>query len=341
MPELRKNPITREWVIIATERSRRPVDFHVPSGNLASTSAHDSKCPFCPGNEFATPPEVLAFRGGDGGSNTPGWSVRVVSNKFPALGIEGDLARRGTGIYDAMNGVGAHEVVIETPQHNESLATIPAASCAEVLWAIRERFVDLARDRRFKYILFFKNQGRAAGASLEHPHSQIIALPILPREILTEIEGMNLYSEYRDRCPYCDMVQQEQQSDDRVVLSTANYLVFAPFAARTPFETWIVPRHHQAAFTDLQRSDMDDLAIALQGVLGRLDRCLDTPPYNLALHTQPVNSSRPDDFHWHIQISPRLTIAAGFEMGTGVYINVTSPEEAARFLREAQPAAAR
>ena len=339
MPQLRKNPVTREWVVVAKDRSRRPQDFKAPSEDASQRPTRKDTCPFCPGNESMTPPEVLAYRNHPGPGNSPGWSVRVVPNKFPALGIEGDLSRRGIGMYDCMNGIGAHEVVIETPEHNQSLSTISRAQCAAAFWACRERFVDLSGDRRFKYILFFRNHGQVAGASLEHPHSQIIALPMVPVDVMAELDGMSLYAEYRDRCPYCDMVSQEIESAERVVFETPNYLVFEPFASKYPFETWIVPKRHQASFAELQRADMDEIAEAVQGALQRMDRTLNCPPYNLAMHSLPINTTRPEDFHWHMQICPRLTIAAGFELGTGVYINSTPPEDAAEFLRRnADPA---
>ena len=335
MPQLRKNPVTREWVVVAQERSRRPGEFQVPCEDPSDLPEHKQQCPFCAGNESQTPPELLAYRPDGGAPNSPNWTVRVVPNKFPALKMEGDLARRGQGMYDSMNGIGSHEVVVETPEHNQSLATLSRERCADVLWAARERFIDLSADRKFKYILFFRNHGVVAGASIEHPHSQIIALPIVPLDVLAEVEGMGTYAEYRDRCPYCDMVTQESDLKDRIVFETENYLIFEPFASKFAFETWVVPKRHQNSFTELERPEMLELSDAIQGSLRRIDRCLNFPPYNLAMHSLPVNTSRPEDFHWHIQISPRLTVAAGLEMGTGVYINATSPEEAARYLRDA------
>jgi UDPglucose--hexose-1-phosphate uridylyltransferase len=336
MPQLRKNPVTREWVIIAEERNRRPGDFHVSHEDVSRSPIYVEDCPFCAGNEVMTPPEVLAFRTTAGPRDDKGWTVRVVPNKFPALEIGGELGRRGLGMYDYMNGIGAHEVVVEAPDHNQSLSSLSRTHCADVFWACRERFVDLSGDRRFKYILFFRNHGPLAGASLPHPHSQIIALPMVPIEVVAELEGMQQYAEYRDRCPYCDIIQQERESGDRVVFETDTHLVYQPFASRYPFETCIVPKEHQPSFADLRYSEMDGVAEAVQGALQRLEKCLNFPPYNLAMHTLPINTSRPEDFHWQIQIVPRLTIAAGFEMGTGVYINTVAPEHAARCLREAE-----
>ena len=210
MPELRKDPVVGRWVIISTERSRRPTNFPPPTVEKTADF-----CPFCPGNEDKTPPEVLAFRPGGGSPNTPGWSVRVVPNKFPALQIEGTLDRRGEGLYDRMNGVGAHEVVIEGPEHSQDLADLPAEHIEQVLAAYRERVLDLHRDRRFRYVLIFKNHGAQAGATLEHTHTQLIATPIIPKILMEEIEGSRKYCELKERCVFCDIVQQETAREQR------------------------------------------------------------------------------------------------------------------------------
>ncbi|HVA89114.1 MAG TPA: DUF4931 domain-containing protein, partial [Chloroflexota bacterium] len=201
MPELRKDPITGRWVIISSDRGKRPTDY----GRAPVTTSDKGFCPFCYGNEGKTPPEILAYRP-EGGPNTPGWTVRVVPNKFPALGIEGELARQGEGVYDRMNGIGAHEVIIETPDHHLSLAALPTKNIEDVLWAFRDRMLDLKKDPRFRYILVFKNHGEQAGASLEHSHSQLIALPIVPRSILEQANGAKQYFDYKERCIYCDII---------------------------------------------------------------------------------------------------------------------------------------
>jgi len=286
-----------------------------------------------------TPSEVLAYRSRDSQPNTRGWWVRVVPNKFPALAIEGDLDRSGFGMYDMMNGIGAHEVIIETPEHDKSIATITPQQCLETLWAYRDRHLDLQRDRRFKYILIFRNHGRIAGASLEHPHSQLIALPMIPMEVLHEIEGSERYYEYRDRCIYCDMVRQELTYGERVVCENRGFVAFEPYASKYPFETLILPKEHVQAYVDQSREDLESFAEILQDTLGRLSRALHNPPYNFMIHTSPCNVERERMFHWHLEIVPRLTIAAGFEMGTGVYINATAPEDAARHLRDQNGAA--
>ena len=336
MPQLRKNPITREWVIIASERSRRPSDFaKTEDTSNANKPAFSEKCPFCPGNESMTPPEVLAYRSLPNTPNSNGWWVRVVSNKFPALSVEGGLDRGGVGMYDFMNGVGAHEVIIETPDHNKCIATVSPRQAEEVWWACAQRMIDLSKDERFKYILVFRNHGKVAGASLEHPHSQLIALPMVPMEVKTEMKNAGHYYEFHDRCIFCDMIRQERNFGQRVIMETDHFLAFEPFAPKYPFETWIIPKKHSSSFVDDAETLIPDFARVHQGVLRRLGKCLDYPPYNYTLHTSPCDGVKDQTFHWHLEIMPRLTIAAGFEMGTGIYINATAPEEAAAHLRAA------
>ncbi len=334
MPLLRKDPVTHEWVIIATERSKRPSDFK-NSETTEGKPPFSPDCAFCPGHEGLTPPEVLAYRHPQNEPNGPGWWVRVVPNKFPALSIEGDLERAGYGMYDQMAGIGAHEVIIETPEHDKSIANVQPVQAQEILWAYRDRCLDLMQDRRFKYILLFRNHGKVAGASLEHPHCQMIALPMVPKDVAQMLDGMTRYHDYHDRCIYCDMVKQEINFGERIISMNDQFAAFEPFAPKYPFETWIVPRHHARSFIEESRSEVALFASILQDSLMRIGRCLKFPPYNFTLHTAPINQERDCNFHWHLSIMPRLTIAAGFEMGTGVYINVTAPEDAARHLREA------
>lgn len=330
MPELRKDPITGRWVIIATDRVRRPSDF-----SRESVIVHGGRfCPFCPGNELKTPPEVLAYRPG-GGSNTSGWSVRVVPNKFPVLRVEGNLERHGEGMYDKMDGLGAHEVIIETPDHNATFATLPEKHIESVLWAFRDRTLDLKRDIRFKYILFFKNHGEPAGATLEHSHSQLIALPVVPRQVQEEIDGSKRYYDFKERCVYCDMIRQDAESGTRVVLETEQFLAICPYAPRFPFETWILPRKHSSHFEMSDAPLLENLAWVLRTLFRKIDRVLERPPFNFILHTSPLHEPGMAHYHWHLEVIPKLTKVAGFEWGTGFYLNPTPPEEAARFLRDA------
>ena len=331
MPELRKDPIHGRWVIISTERGRRPSDFvveqHKPAGGF---------CPLCEGNEDKTPPEVLAFRGNGTPPNSPGWSLRVVPNKFPALRIEGELNREGEGIYDKMNGIGAHEVLVETPLHQETLATLPPKAVENVLWAYRERIIDLQRDPRLRYVLVFKNHGVAAGASLEHSHSQLIALPIVPRRVSEEIEGARNYFQYKERCVFCDIIRQEIRQKARVISENQTFVSIAAFASRFPFETWVLPKKHHSHFEHMEPFEYEQAAQILSDTLRRMNQVLNNPPYNYIIHTSSFSDTEENYYHWHFEIMPKLTKVAGFEWGTGFYINPTPPEEAAGYLREAK-----
>jgi len=332
MPELRKDPVVGRWVIISTERSRRPTNFTpVPMAKSAGS------CPFCPGHEDNTPPEVLAFRPPGSEPNGPGWTVRVVPNKFPALQIEGTLDRRGEGLYDKMNGVGAHEVVIETPDHALELADLPAEHIQQVLEAYRQRALDLHRDRRFRYVLIFKNHGAQAGATLEHTHTQLIATPIIPRMVQDELDGSRRYFELKERCVFCDIVQQETDTTNgrRMVSTSERFIAVEPFAPRFPFETWILPREHDASFMNVSDGgEFADLARMLRDTLQRLNVALDRPPFNFVIHTAPVSEGDLEYYHWHLEIIPSLSRVAGFEIGSGFHINPTPPEDAAQYLRE-------
>ena len=331
MPELRKDPITNRWVIIATDRAKRPTDFV-----RERVTIHGSGfCPFCPGNELKTPPEINAYRPDGSGRNQPGWTLRVVPNKFPALGIEGTLNRQGEGLYDKMNGIGAHEVIIETPDHQLTLASMPVRRVEDVIWSYRDRILDLKKDRRFRYVLIFKNHGEAAGASLEHTHSQLIALPVVPKRVREEVDSAREYYNYKERCVFCDILRQEAEANIRVIAESQHFVALAPFAPRFPFETWILPKVHQSAFEESQKHEFENLARILKEILMRLDKVLDSPAYNYIIHTSPLTEGNNDHYHWHVEIMPKLTKVAGFEWGTGMYINPTPPEEAARFLREA------
>jgi UDPglucose--hexose-1-phosphate uridylyltransferase len=331
-PDLRRDPITGRWVIISAERAQRPTDFIRERVTFKS-----GFCPFCLGNEAKTPPEILAYRPGQNGeSNVPGWTVRVVPNKFPALRVEGDLDRQADGIYDRMNGVGAHEVIIETPEHLHTFGTMPEKRIEDVLYAYRDRLVDLRKDHRLKYVLIFKNHGEAAGATLEHPHSQVIALPIVPRVIVEELKGAREYFHIKDRCIYCDIVRQEAKDDVRVVFENDSFIVVTPYASRFPFETWILPRKHDSGYQFAPPMNFGDLSRAMKQTFMKLDRVLDSPAYNMVLHSAPVQDEPTEHYHWHMEIMPKLTKVAGFEWGTGVYMNPTSPEEAAKYLREAK-----
>jgi len=330
MTELRRDPVIGRWVIISTDRGKRPSDF----GQEVETGV-GKFCPFCPGNEDKTPSELLAYHDPGREKNAPGWWVRVVPNKFPALQIEGTLNRQGEGMYDKMNGVGAHEVVIESNEHGKDFPDLPDKHAEDVVWAFRDRIMDLKKDARFEYILVFKNKGGAAGASLTHPHSQLIATPVVPKHVRESVNGAKNYYEYKERCVFCDMIKQEATTGTRIVAENDDFVAFVPFAARFPFEVWILPKVHDSDFEDVQKHEVVNLTRLLQNVLRRMKNVLDNPPYNFIILNSPLRESKLAHYHWHLEIMPKLTKVAGFEWGSGFYINPTPPEEAAKFLREA------
>ncbi len=329
MSELRRDPIAGRWVIIATERGRRPGSFGTERSPFPK-----GICPLCPGHEGMTPPEIAAVRGENSRPDTPGWHARVIPNLFPALEVEGALERRGLGLFDQMSGVGAHEVLVESPHHERELADLDPASFRNVLLLCVDRIRDLRGDRRLRYLLLFKNHGSEAGASLEHTHSQLIAMPIVPRQVAEELEGARRHFRHKERCIFCDVIDQELHDGARIVSETEHFVVIEPFAARCPFETWILPRRHTSDFDDIGAAELEALAVVFRDTLQRLKGALEDPAYNFMLHSGPLQEERLEHYHWHIEIMPKLIHVAGFEWGSGFFINPTAPEEAARFLRE-------
>jgi UDPglucose--hexose-1-phosphate uridylyltransferase len=337
MPELRKDPIIGRWVIIASERGKRPDDYASQTVEAVEPSTN----PFAEGNEHMTPPEVFAFRDPRSKPNSPGWQVRVVPNKFPALRIEGELEKEGHGLYDKMNGVGAHEIIIETPNPTLPLEQQPLEGIARVLEAYKVRVTDLLHDSRLRYILIFKNHGRQAGATLPHPHSQLIATPVTPKRLKEKLTGAMQYYAYKDRSIFEDILKQEVREGTRLVYENAGFVSFCPFASRFPFEITIIPRRQSAYYSHIQPDELLLLADAMKVTLLKLGKALNQPQYNYIIHSAPARYAHPgywttidQDFRWHIEILPRLTLIAGFEVGTGFYINPTAPEDAAKYLRE-------
>ena len=329
MSELRKDPVSGGWVIISVERGKRPTDF-----GMRVSPKKGGFCAFCKGNEYTTPPEIAAIRPDGSSPNTSGWSTRLVPNKFPALHIESQLDKITDGVYHKMGGVGAHEVIIESPDHDVTLSTLPLKSLEDVLWMFHWRISDLKKDKRLKYVLIFKNEGDAAGASLEHSHTQLIALPIVPKLVHEEIVNARLYYEHKGQCIFCDIIQQEKMANIRVVSENECYICLSPYAPRSPFETWILPKKHECGFAP--DGSFPLLAQILQQTLKQIDKILNLPPYNMMIHISPFENETNEYYHWHIEIKPLLTKIAGFEWGSGFYINQTPPEEAAKFMREAQ-----
>lgn len=340
MSELRKDLVSGRWVIIATERSKRPDDFR-PAGGGAPAPEAAGFCPFCEGNEAKTPPEVFALRGSGSVPDAPGWTVRVVPNKFPALNPGPPPPRATAGVFQSMEGRGVHEVVIENPHHGFELADLPAAHIRDVFRVFQLRIRAIESELHYQYVQIFKNKGKEAGASLSHPHSQLVATPIVPKRIKEEIYGADRMFRTLKECVFCRVLREEEAANERLVAGNAHFTAFAPYASRSPFEMAVFPRRHSAFFTDVREDELLALAEILKTVLTRLKETVGDPPFNMVLHQAPNPALSlkgwPDihlKSHWHVEIIPVLTKMAGFEWGTGFYINPVPPETAARFLKQ-------
>jgi UDPglucose--hexose-1-phosphate uridylyltransferase len=330
MSEFRKDPVTGRWVIIASEREKRPRQ-HLDGNHWARPEL----CPFCAGNEAMTPPEVWAQREMNMPPDTPGWFVRVVPNKYPALENRGTWTVRKDGIYELWNGLGVHEVIIESPNHLVNMGSLSEPQFADILRAYRDRMRDLQRDGRWGYLLLYKNQGDRAGATLEHVHSQLIALPEVPKQAVDELSGAKMHYELTGRCIYCAMIQRELDYAERLVSASESFVALCPFASRFAYEVWILPKNHSTDFVESSEPDILALAYGLRDIITRLNRALDNSPFNYFIHSIPVHETVSAHFHWHIEILPQLARAAGFEWGSGWHMNSVAPEDAARLLRDA------
>lgn len=342
MPELRRDPVIGYWTIISTERARRPVEYRAKK-----TVEDEARCPFCEGHESQTPPEVFAARRPGTSPDGPGWDVRVVSSKVPMLArTSGEAVRGELGLYQVMDGVGLHEVVVESPRHKHDLDELSQAEVEKVLGVYVARLRELAKDERFEYAFLFKNHGHVSGVPkdvIRHSRSQIVAMPIMPKRVKEEMAASDSYYNRRERCVFCDILKQETSEKSRIVAENAEFLSFCPFASRSPFEMRIMPRRHASDFSHLDEKDLPALAAVLKESLLRLRFLLDDPPFNLILHTAPHRTPSKEprrqalpSYHWYIQIAPRLTTSAGFEWGTGIHINPTPPEDAAMLLKSAR-----
>lgn len=337
MPELRQNLATKEWVIIATERAKRPEEFAKKKELLVTSPSYDANCPFCEGNESKTPNEILGYRKDGTKPGEKGWQVRVVPNKFPALipsATSVVVERSKSGIYLRMDGIGKHEVIIENPDHSKTLGTMSVAEVENVIRGYHDRYLVLDWDPSYKLIIIFRNQGTLAGASLLHPHSQLVATAIVPSHIRNRLYEAQRYYDELGRCVFCDVIENELNEKERIILQNDRFIAFVPYAASVPHEIWILPLRHETSFADLQPDDINPLAQILQNILAKMYHSLNNPDYNYCLNTVPHYSSDEPYYHWHIQILPRLSTQAGFEIGSGIHINVALPEESAKFLRE-------
>ncbi len=326
MPELRQNRFNKEWVIIATERAKRPEEMG--SKREARHLPHYSeKCPFCPGNEHMAPPEVMHINGvGD-------WQIRVVPNKFSALAREGEPERKITRSQRTMNGVGIHDVIIEGRDHAATTALMSDEQVANIIRCYRTRYLDCAADSRITHITIFKNHGEAAGTSLEHPHSQLIATPVISHQVRDRMyEALRHYDEYGE-CIFCAVMEEELHSKARLVIVTDHFIALEPFASATPFATQILPRRHMASFGDISDEEIEDLGRVLRKVLAKLYLGLQDPDFNYTIRSAPAENRGVMYYHWYLSIIPRLTRVAGFELGSGMFINTVPPEDAASYLR--------
>ncbi|MBI4690247.1 MAG: galactose-1-phosphate uridylyltransferase [Nitrospirae bacterium] len=337
MHELRKDPLMSRWVAVLSD-SKKPEEYVLQPEEVIT----ESNCKFCAGRENEIPYEIAAVRESGSQPNKSGWWARVIPSSKPILQIEGDLGRRGIGMYDKMNSVGANEIIIETPDHNKKPEDMGFEQMVRIIKLYKERVADLEKDSRLRYILIYKNSGREAGTLYSHPHSQIIATPIIPKRVKEELDGAKQYFAYKERCIFCDMMREELRYGQRLIFETKNFVAFCPYAQRFPFEFWVMPVKHSCAFQDIAADEMNDLGLVLFTVMKKLGTLLNNAPYNYVIHTAPNRIPRRDhwhtlgeDFHWHMEITPRLTNMSGFEWGSGFYVVTTSPEDAAKYLREA------
>jgi UDPglucose--hexose-1-phosphate uridylyltransferase len=326
-PQLRKDPVVDRWVMIAPERAGRPFDLAEP-GRLRAAGP----CPFCEGEEHRTPPEVLAFRSAESKPNERGWRLRVVPNIFPAARQNVDANACGNFFRTAV-GYGVHEVVVESPEHESSLTALSQDQVRSVFRAYQARLADLASDPRLQYVQIFKNHGAGAGASVEHVHSQILGLSLVPREIEAELTASERYHNECGRCVFCDLLEHETRSRERVIIGGEYVMAIAAFAGRFPYESWLVPRKHRSDFQTAPAAELNEVADLTREILSRLGRWIENVSYNLVLHTAPLHGGPRPDYHWHWELLPRTTGIAGFELATGCFLNPLPPEIAAERLR--------
>jgi len=332
MHELRRDILLGRWVAVMSE-SKAPSEYNLPSYN----TQEERNCILCPGREHENPPEITSVR-------MPGssrWWVRALPSLNPVFQIEGDLGRKGVGIYDKMNSIGANEILIESPEHNVRPEDLGIEQMIRVITLYRERIADLEKDSRLRYILIYKDSGIDAGEIFSHPLSFLMATPMIPKTVKDELDNAKQYFTYKERCIFCDIISEELRAGERVILETKKFVAFCPYAAQFPFESWIIPKRHSCAFNEITYDEIEDMGLILMSVLKKFREIFRDPPFNYYIHTAPNMVPRRDhwhtlgeDFHWHLEIMPRLIRTSGFEWGSGFYILPTSPENAAKYLRE-------
>jgi UDPglucose--hexose-1-phosphate uridylyltransferase len=336
MHELRKDILLGRWVAVLSE-SMAPSEYNLSPNNLKD----DKNCILCPGRESEIPSEITSIRKPGTNPDTPGWLVKAIPSLDPVFQKEGDLGRKGLGLYDKMNSVGANEILIESPEHTKRPEDIGPEHMAKVITLYKNRLVDLQEDSRVRYILIYKNSGKDAGEIFSHPISFLIATPVIPKKVKDELDSAKQYYSYKERCIFCDIIREELRVGERIILETKHFIAFCPYAAKFPFESWIIPKKHSCSFNEIDSEEIDDMGRIFTSLLRKLRTVLSEPPFNYFLHSAPNMIPRKDywhtlgeDYHWHLEIIPRLRRISGFEWGSGFYILQTSPENAAKYLRE-------
>lgn len=316
-------------------RSLQPAEY---GQDDCGKGIQEEDCILCEGREKETLPEIMRISDPAGPKR---WLTRVVPNFAPVFKVEGDLGRRGEGMYDKMNSIGANEIIIESPMHNLPPEDMGLDQMVRVIRTYRERMADLEKDARLRYTLIYKNHGRLSGAQYGHPVSLLASTPVIPKRVKEELDGAKQYFAYKERCIFCDIIREELRVGTRVILETRYFAAFCPYASKFPFETWLLPKRHNCSFQEIQHDEMEDLALILATILKKMKALFPAISYNYFIHSAPNRVPRKDhwhtlgeDFHWHIEIMPRFVRTSGFEWGSGFYILPTSPEDAAKYLRE-------
>lgn len=328
MSELRYNIISRDWVVIATERAKRPLDFKKPDKQIKTVPDFRQDCPFCPGNEGDRSDETFCL------GDKIKWKTRSIYNKFPAFSQKEKIERVNNGLFHSMTGYGVAEVIIESPRHNGIIALMSDEEVEDIIRTYKSRYLFLQQDKGIEAIIIFRNHGLSAGTSLEHPHSQLIATPIVPPQVRNRIESATRFFDNTGECVFCKTLKEELAAKKRILLEAEKFVSFLPYAGAQPFLTWIFPKRHMSSFADIDESEIKDLARILKRTLARLYHGLNNPDFNYTIRSIPVKEGSKGYFHWYISIIPRISQPAGFELGSGIFINVSLPEESAEFLRE-------
>ncbi len=328
MPEIRKDIMRDSWVVTATDKALHPQNFTI-NKKCIQIEALPEVCPFCEGNEALTPPEIEAVREGNTLPDTPGWTIRTIPNKFSVFSLQGVLMKKQAGFYHSYSNVGKHEVIVETPSHDQEMHQFDADRMEQILLTLKRRYNHLLEDERIKYIQVYKNRGLFAGASQDHSHTQILAFPMVP----TQNRGLIAYYSQDSSCYLCDLLREEQRLESRVIAGEEHFLLICPYASRFPYETWIIPRSHHQHFGDISREEIKSLSLLLPRLLRVMLTYLEDPAYNLVIHTAPANMVNLPAYHWFIEISPRLLVMNGVEAASGYCLNPVAPETAAVVFR--------